>query len=245
MDSISLISSYILPSSLDYALPPFSSSPFCCFLPYRPISYSLQPLLWHVLALYCHFNFLTYLVVLSRYLLSCVLSTCTWKYILLVVLGHPNTCLVAVVCTVSSCSTNFAFSSHTSACSSFGTITFIRIHILILVSRCESVRIGSILPTFALPVPIYFLCVQPKSSLLRSLRQGAYSGIRSVINPLPFESYRVHLVFVTYRRNTAQFFRFAITPHFLVYPSVFHIVSTILRLFLIFFSFFLNPPADG
>ena len=59
--------------------------------------------------------------------------------------------LAAVICSVfscSSCCTNFAFPSHTPpAYSNFGTTTFIRIHLLILVSRCGSVSIASILPT--------------------------------------------------------------------------------------------------
>ena len=38
----------------------------------------------------------------------------------------------------------------------FGTIPFIRIHILILVSRWGLVRIASILPTRDVPFPIYF-----------------------------------------------------------------------------------------
>ena len=45
-----LISSYILPYFLDYAIPNCSSSPVSYFLPYlySPISYGWQPLLWHV-----------------------------------------------------------------------------------------------------------------------------------------------------------------------------------------------------
>ena len=46
-----LVSSYILPYFLDYATPPYSSSPFCYFLPYPPINYGCQPLylfFWHI-----------------------------------------------------------------------------------------------------------------------------------------------------------------------------------------------------
>ena len=46
---IFLVSSNILPYFLDYAIPPYSSSPFCYLLPYSPISYGWQPLFWHVL----------------------------------------------------------------------------------------------------------------------------------------------------------------------------------------------------
>ena len=72
--------------------------------------------------------------------------------------------------------TNSAFPPHTSlAYYSFGTITLIIIHILILVSKCGSVRIASILPTVVYPFLLLSLCVHPKSSPLRSLRQGTYN----------------------------------------------------------------------
>ena len=45
---LSLVSSCILPYLLHYAIGPYSSSPSCCFLPYRPISHGWQPLLRHV-----------------------------------------------------------------------------------------------------------------------------------------------------------------------------------------------------
>ena len=82
---------------------------------------------------------------------TCFVSGCipssALSTVLLVVCEHPSAFLVAVICAVSSCFTDFVFHSHTSlAYSSLGTITFIRIHILI-VSKCESVRIASILPT--------------------------------------------------------------------------------------------------
>ena len=77
------------------------------------------------LTLYCHFIFLTSLVYFSGYIPSSALHA-----VLLVVLEHPRTFLAAVICTVSSCFTNFAFPSHTtSAYSSFGTITLIIIYI--------------------------------------------------------------------------------------------------------------------
>ena len=93
--------------------------------------------------LYCPFNFPTPLFVLSGCIPSSSLNT-----VLLVVLEHRSIFLAAVICIVfSSWFTNFAFPSHTSAYSNFGTITFLRIHILILVSRCGSVSIAPILPT--------------------------------------------------------------------------------------------------
>ena len=95
---------------------------------------------------------------LSGHIPSSALNT-----LLLVVLEHPGAFLAAITCIVSSCFTNIAFPSHTSAYYNFGTITFTRIHILNPVSRC-------------LRVPYPFLVRlrrgHPKSSTLRSLRQG-------------------------------------------------------------------------
>ena len=130
---------------------------------------------------YCHFNFLTSPFVSSGYTPSSALITVS-----LVVLEHPSIFLAHVTRAVSSCFTNFAFPSHTPpAYSSFGTVTVIEIHILIQVSRCESARIESILPT-RFTLSYYFsLCVHPKSSPLRSLRQSTYTGLRSVGHLLP------------------------------------------------------------
>ena len=38
---------------LDYVIPSYSSSPFCCFLPYSPyqLYYGWQPLFWHIYSL--------------------------------------------------------------------------------------------------------------------------------------------------------------------------------------------------
>ena len=82
-----LVSSYILPYFLDYAIPPYSSSPFRCFLPYSPISYSWQPFFLGIfLTLWCHFNFLTPLIMLRGYISNFALNT-----VLFVVLQHPST----------------------------------------------------------------------------------------------------------------------------------------------------------
>ena len=53
------VSSYILPYFLDYAIPPYSTSPFCYFLPYGSTSYGWRPLLFVFLISYFHFDFLT------------------------------------------------------------------------------------------------------------------------------------------------------------------------------------------
>ena len=94
------------------------------------------------LTLQCYFNFLVTLFVLSGYTPSSALNT-----VLLVILEHLVIFVAAVICTVSACFTNFAFPSHTSpAYSSFGTITFIRIHLLIqgaagVLTRGAAVRV--------------------------------------------------------------------------------------------------------
>ena len=126
-----LVSSYILPSFLDYAIPPYSSSLFCYFLSYiQPCQLWLATsFLAYSLLYIAIFPFSRLYLFLRGYIPIPALST-----VLLVVLEHPGTFLAAVVCTVSSCLTNFAFPSHSSpAYSSFGTITLIRIHLLILV----------------------------------------------------------------------------------------------------------------
>ena len=61
------------------------------------------------LALNCHSHLLTYLSVVSGYNPSSALNT-----VLLVVRQHPSTFSAAVIRTVSSCFTNFAFPSHPS-----------------------------------------------------------------------------------------------------------------------------------
>ena len=45
---IFLVSS-LLPYFLDYVVPSYSSSSFCYFLSYSPISYGWQPLFWHII----------------------------------------------------------------------------------------------------------------------------------------------------------------------------------------------------
>ena len=103
-----------------------------------------------------HFKFLVSLCVSSGYIPSSALDN-----ILVVALEHLGTILPAVLCTVSYRSTNLVFPFYSPPeYSIFGTITFIRIHLLILVSRCESVKIASILLTCALRFPIAFpICV--------------------------------------------------------------------------------------
>ena len=77
----------------------------------------------------------------------------------------------AFICAVSTCFTNFVFPSHKSpAHSSFGTITFIILHILILVSGCEYVRTASISPFLCVyPFLLRLLSVRAESILVRSL----------------------------------------------------------------------------
>ena len=77
-----LVSSRTLPYLLDYAIPPYSSSPFATF----PLSAMAGSLLFGMfLTLYCHFNFLPYLFVLSGYI-----STSALNFVFLVVLEHAT-----------------------------------------------------------------------------------------------------------------------------------------------------------
>ena len=138
----------------------------------------------------------------------------------------------SVNCIVSNCFTSFSFPSHTSPVySSFGTIhiTFIRVHLLILVSRCEFVRIASISPTCGLSFPTTFaiiICVSQEQYFNIPTRQGiAYTGLRSAIYFLPtyFQQQFIGFTLPSLQRTSAHFLTFAVTLHFLVYSSVFSI----------------------
>ena len=131
--------------------------------------------------------------------------------------------LVVVVCTVSNCFTNFVLPSHTSTvCSSFCNVTFIMIHLLALVSRCESARIASILPTCVLYTLSHYFCdvFIPRAAfrdLYAKVRILAYdwkfifSPLTSVRN-LPGSPY---LRYVQLLRT--YFLTFAVATHSLVY----------------------------
>ena len=98
-----LASSYFLEHLIDYVVPPNSSSPFRYFLPYSAISYGRQPHFFFTCSYFCLFNFLTSLFFLSGYISNSALNT-----LLLVVREDPIAFLVAAICTVSSCFTDFA-----------------------------------------------------------------------------------------------------------------------------------------
>ena len=117
---VPLLGSPLHPSIfLDYVIPSYSSSPYCHFLSYSIINNGCHLFSGVFFTLYFHFNFLTSLFVLSGYIPSSAPNT-----VLLVILEHPSIFLAAVICTVSSCFTNFACPSYTSpACSNFGTVT--------------------------------------------------------------------------------------------------------------------------
>ena len=145
-----MVSSCVLPylfnySTLSHLVP---ARPFATFS--RTTSSTMAGNLFFgmFLSLCCRFNFLISLFVLNGYLPSSALSA-----VVLVVLEHHRSFLACVVCTVSNCFTSFAFPSHHTPrpYSSSGAFPFIRIHVVIqlIVSRCESVRIASILPTCA------------------------------------------------------------------------------------------------
>ena len=175
--------------------------------------------------LYCRFNFLASLFVLSGYIPSSALTT-----VLLVVLQHPSIFLAAVICTVFSCFTNFAFPSHASpAYSNFDTITFIKTHLLILVSRFESVRTASILLTCALPFLInttFAMCASQEQSL--EILTGGWGGRRQggcTANSIshyfqvvchqahiPTDYYGVYIPLIIEHYRTTFFFRVFLLP---------------------------------
>ena len=134
---------------------------------------------------------LSHVSVLSGYIPSSAINSAL-NTVLLVVLEHPSIFLASAICTASSCLTNFAFPSHISpAYSNFGTITLVRIHLLILVSRCESVRIASCLLVIYPFLLLSLWIVHPKSSPLRPLRQGRYTGLRPVAHLLPTSTWNL------------------------------------------------------
>ena len=121
-----------------------------------------------------------------------------------------------------------------------------QIHVLIPVSRRESVRIASILPLCAFPFSIdfgilYYVCVSQEEQsfvIYLSLCQRTYIDIRSAIHLLPIH---VHIKFIGFTLSSLQattrasnLLTFPFTLHFLVYSSAFSLfVPAILRVFLI------------
>ena len=85
-----LVSPYIMSNFLNYAIPPYSSSLFCCFLP-APSTMAGILFSGLFLTLYYHFDFLIYIFVLSGCIPSSALNTA-----LLVVLEHLRLCSAAV-----------------------------------------------------------------------------------------------------------------------------------------------------
>lgn len=83
-------------------------------------------------ALHGHFSYLVYLFVSSGYILNSVLNA-----VIIIAFEHPSISSPALVCT---------------AYSSFSAITFVKTHILILISRFESLGITFALSVFALPL---------------------------------------------------------------------------------------------
>ena len=142
------------------------------------------------LGLYCHLNSLASLLVSSRYIPSSAHSP------ILLELEHSSTYWAGVIrtCTVYTCFTNLVFPSHsTPPYSSLGTTTFNRIHLLtlLIVSRCQSARIASILPKQAFTRSCYSCYGAPQEhSFGISTPTYMYAGLRSVVHllsPLPFE----------------------------------------------------------
>lgn len=95
--------------------------------------------------IYCHFNFP--MPVSSGRGANSALGTITLN-----VFEHLRNFLDAAMCTFSRCFTSFAFPTHISPeYPTFVAVTFIRIHLLFLVSRCKS--LGSRPPYLCVPHP--------------------------------------------------------------------------------------------
>ena len=164
----------ILPYFLDYVIPSYSSSrPFVFFSHTGPISYVwlTTSLFWHILfSLYTanNFNFLTPLN---------LFQVGTFLVLLFFLILHCSSYLLNILVYSSSCCHNLhcfrlfyelrvplPIQSPAYICFNFLVQSHLseRVHILILVvvPRCGSVRIASILPTWDLPFPITFaVCV--------------------------------------------------------------------------------------
>ena len=150
----SLLGSFnILAYFLDYAISPYSSSPLCDLLPYSPISYGWQPLFWHVPYFTLAFRLShVYVLVSSACIPSSALdASCTRYYSsylsTLVLFELPSSVLFPAVLPTSRPPPILVMHI---PYASFGTITFIRIHILILVWVCQD-RIGRGVPIRCLP----------------------------------------------------------------------------------------------
>ena len=112
MGSIYLLGFLLYPSILSRLRYPtlFQLALLLLSPPCSPISFGWQPLFWHVPCFILPFQLSHVFCVLSGYIPSSALNT-----VFLVVLEHRSTFLATVICTASSCFTNFAFPSHTSA----------------------------------------------------------------------------------------------------------------------------------
>ena len=168
-----MASSYILPYLLDHAIPPYSSS-LCSYfshaaLPTMADSFSCGMFLtldyqsnflmslfclgW-IPSQFCSSYILGFLVVLERSSIFELVSSVMFLTVSRISRSLPMLLLHILALVLS---------------------TFIRIHLLILLPMCESVRIASILPTCALPFPIIFaMCVSQKQSFQISTPRYAY-----------------------------------------------------------------------
>ena len=166
--------------------------------------------------LYCRFNFLTSLFVSSGHI---PITSSALKTVFLVVHEHPSIFLAAVICTVSSCFTNFAFPSHT--CPAHSNLYN---HINKNTSSNPSVkvwvfRIASISPIYDLPFPIAFaMCAcQEQYFEISTPRYEYWSTIGS-------SSSHFHLKFTSLsslHTTTVHIFTLAVTFHFLVFLQSF------------------------
>lgn len=103
----------------------FHLIPVCTFVTFFNTAYQLS---MSISALMCSLR-VTAIHASRVFIATGYIPTHALNIELRVVVEHPIIFLAAVTRTVSGCFKNPAFSFHTPACSSFGTITFIKIHI--------------------------------------------------------------------------------------------------------------------
>ena len=164
------------------------------------------------LTLECRFNFLVYLFVLSVSIPSSA-HNAVW------LVAREHLSIFQLLPSV--LFTSYAFTSHTSpAYSGLGTFTFVRMHLLILVSRCESVRITSIWPTCVFTLSTTFaMCVSHERYFKTSTPLYIYWSTIGASSPPHFQLIFTGFTLYSLHTTTAHFLTFAVTLHFLVYFS--------------------------
>ena len=164
------VSSNFFPYFFNYVIPPFSSSPFRSFPSYSAISYGWQPLSWQVPCYISLFLTRTYLFQAGRHSQFRFNTPYHSSYLSILVLFQLMSSVLFP--TVLQISRSLPILLSPTYCS-FCTIRFIR-------SRCESVRIASILDTCALPFPTTsVVCASQGQHFDISTPRYACIGLRS------------------------------------------------------------------